>query len=248
MGWAFILGSTRSCLDRLHSPPTTGRQRENTLNLVRIWDLPTRLFHGGLILAFVGLIVTAQIGGSAMEWHFRCGYAALALLAFRVVWGWVGGYWSRFAQFVSSPAAALAYARTPFAQRPQSVGHNPMGAWSVLAILLAMGLQVAAGLFSDDEIATAGPLVPYASSQWVSLATRYHTSVGKLAVFAVLALHVGTVLYYRQKRKLDLITPMVSGDKLLPEGTPASKDSPGSRVLALVILALIAAAVAVLLP
>jgi cytochrome b len=218
------------------------------VNLVRIWDLPTRLFHGALILAFVGLVATAQIGGSAMEWHFRRGYTVLALLLFRVVWGWVGGYWSRFAQFVSSPAAALAYARTPFEQRLPSLGHNPMGAWSVLAILLAMGLQVTAGLFSDDEIATAGPLASYASSQWVSLATRYHTSIGKLAVFALLALHVATALYYRYKRKVDLITPMVSGDKLLPAGTRPSKDSAGTRVLALVVLGLIAVGVGVLLP
>lgn len=218
------------------------------MNLVRVWDLPTRLFHGALILAFCGLIVTAQLGGGAMAWHFRCGYAVLTLLLFRLVWGWVGGYWSRFGQFVVAPASALAYARTPFAERPPSVGHNPMGAWSVLAMLLALAVQVAAGLFSDDEIATAGPMVPYASGEWVSLATWYHTSVGKLAVFALLALHVGTVLYYRHKRKLDLITPMVSGDKLLPADTPATTDTLGTRLLAFAVLALIATVVAVLLP
>lgn len=214
------------------------------MNLVRIWDLPTRLFHAALIVAFVGLVTTAQIGGSAMEWHFRFGYTVVSLLLFRLVWGWVGGYWSRFAQFVVSPAVSLGYARTPFEQRAQSVGHNPMGAWSVLAILLALGAQVTAGLFSDDEIATAGPLVSYASSQWVSLATQYHTSVGKYAVFGLLALHVATALYYRYKRKVDLITPMVHGDKLLPVGTRASADSAGTRALALVVLGLIGFGVA----
>ena len=218
------------------------------MNLVRIWDLPTRLFHGALIVALVGLVVTAQVGGDAMEWHFRCGYLVLTLVLFRLVWGCLGGYWSRFRQFVRSPAAALAYARLPFEERPPSVGHNPMGAWSVLAILLALGLQVAAGLFSDDEIASAGPLVPLASGQWVSLATRYHTSIGKLAVFALVALHVGTVLYYRHKRKVDLITPMVNGDKLLPVGTQASADSAATRLLAVVVLGLVAAAAAFLLP
>jgi hypothetical protein len=218
------------------------------LNLVRIWDLPTRLFHGALMVALVGLVVTAQVGGSAMEWHFRCGYAVLTLLLFRLVWGWLGGYWSRFRQFLASPAAAWAYARTPFEERPASVGHNPMGAWSVLAMLLALGLQVTAGLFSDDEIATAGPLVPHASSEWVNLATQYHTSIGKLAVFALLALHIATVLYYRHRRKLDLITPMVSGDKILPLGTPESTDSLATRALALVVLVLIAVGVAFLLP
>ena len=142
----------------------------------------------------------------------------------------------------------MAYARTPFEQRPPSVGHNPMGAWSVLGILLVLGLQVTAGLFSDDEIATAGPLVPYASSQWVSLATRYHTSVGKIAVFALLALHAATVLYYRYRRKVDLITPMVSGDKLLPADTRGSVDSVGTRALALLLVVLFAMGVAVLLP
>ena len=218
------------------------------MNLVRIWDLPTRLFHGALIVALVGLVVTAQVGGDAMEWHFRCGYLVLTLVLFRLVWGWLGGYWSRFRQFVRSPVAALAYARLPFEDRPPSVGHNPLGAWSVLVILLALGLQVIAGLFSDDEIACAGPFVPYASGMWVSLATRYHTGIGKLAVFALVALHVGTVLYYRHKRKLDLITPMVSGDKVLPVGTQASVDSAATRVLALVVLGLVATALALFLP
>ena len=98
----------------------------------RVWDLPTRIFHWLLVLCFIGAFVTVKIGGNAMLWHQRCGYAIGALLLFRLLWGVAGGYWSRFGQLALSPARVLAYVRgTPDAR--DDVGHSPTGAWAVLA-------------------------------------------------------------------------------------------------------------------
>ena len=124
---------------------------------VRIWDLPTRLFHWALAACIVGLVVSAKLGGNAMVWHFRLGHAVLALLLFRLVWGLVGGHWSRFAVFWVSPARLLRYVRGQVLPQ-DTAGHNPLGALSVFALLGAVALQVGTGLFSDDEIAFAGPL------------------------------------------------------------------------------------------
>src|SRR5512133_1633527 len=103
-------------------------------NKVRVWDLPTRCFHWALVLCLVALLTTAQIGGDAMAWHFRSGYAVLSLLLFRLIWGVVGGKWSRFSSFLYAPAAVLAYLQGR--GRPEhSIGHNPLGAASVFALL-----------------------------------------------------------------------------------------------------------------
>ena len=167
---------------------------------VRVWDLPTRVFHWSLVLCFIGLLVTGEVGGDAMVWHFRLGYTVLSLLLFRLVWGFVGGYWSRFRSFVVSPWATLRYVQGHGAAR-QSVGHNPLGAWSVLALLAFSLLQVAAGLCSDDEIATAGPLAKWVSSSWVGYATYYHTKIGKVILIVLVQLHIAAIIFYRVRRQ-----------------------------------------------
>jgi len=92
---------------------------------VRVWDLPTRLFHWALVVCVAGLVITAEVGGEAMQWHFRLGYCVLTLVLFRVVWGFAGGYWSRFSSFVPSPRTSIAYIRGNPSERDTSVGHNP---------------------------------------------------------------------------------------------------------------------------
>ena len=102
---------------------------------VRVWDLPTRLFHWTLALLVVGSIVSAHIGSNAMAWHLRFGYVVFTLLAFRILWGLVGGHWSRFASFVYAPATTLRYLRgASRADEHHDVGHNPLGAFSVLGL------------------------------------------------------------------------------------------------------------------
>lgn len=212
------------------------------MHTVRVWDLPTRLFHWALVGCVVGLVITGNVGGNAMVWHGRLGYAVLTLLLFRLVWGFVGGRWSRFGSFVVSPKTTFAYLRgqtTP----ERSVGHNPLGAWSVLALLLVLFAQVGSGLFADDEIAFTGPLAGLVSGDWVSTLTRYHKDVGKLLLIALVVLHMLAIAFYRLVRRQHLVRPMIAGDKLLPHPAPASNDSARSRWWALLVLLLCAAAV-----
>jgi cytochrome b len=212
---------------------------------VRVWDLPTRVFHWLLALGIVGSVISAKIGGNAMPWHFRLGYLAFTLLAFRVLWGLVGGHWSRFANFLYAPATVLRYLRGQV--RPDEhldVGHNPLGSFSVLGLLGLLALQVATGLVADDEIASVGPLNRYVASGTAGLATAWHHHWGQWFVMAMVALHVGAIVFYRVNRRLDLVGPMLHGDKTLPQATPASADTWGQRLLALVIVAACAAGVA----
>ncbi len=215
-------------------------------HLVRVWDLPTRLFHWALVVCIVGLVTTAQIGGNAMEWHFRFGYSVLTLLLFRLLWGFVGGHWSRFSTFLYSPASLLRYLRGHEVDG-QPLGHSPMGALSVFAILGLLLLQVGTGLFSDDEIAAVGPLSKLASGAVVSQLTHYHKDIGKVIVLILVLLHIGAIAFYRIKRKKDLIRPMLIGDVSSPTPQLASRDDAGSRALAAVILLGSAGAVAALL-
>jgi cytochrome b len=216
------------------------------MKTVRVWDLPTRIFHWSLVVCVVGLVVTGEISGSAMAWHFRLGYTVLTLVLFRLVWGFVGGHWSRFSSFIVSPRTLWAYVqgrRLP----EQAVGHNPLGALSVLALLFVTLAQVCAGLMSDDEIATAGPLVSKVPGAWVSMATYLHTEVTKVILIVLVALHVAAILWYRFKKGQNLVQPMVTGDKRLEGHFVPSRDTWGTRLMALVILALCGGAVAALL-
>ena len=199
---------------------------------VRIWDLPTRVFHWLLVLCVAGRVVTGQIGGSVMQWHFRLGYVALSLLLFRLVWGFVGGRWSRFTVFVRSPGVVLRYLQgrgTP----DMEAGHSPLGALSVLGMLTVGLVQVGSGLFSDDEIMNSGPLAHLVSADWVSLATRLHTSLNKVVLIALVLLHVAAILYYRVAKHRDLVRPMFTGDKELASVAEPAQDTWGSRTFAL---------------
>jgi cytochrome b len=204
------------------------------LRSIRVWDLPTRVFHGLLITTVSGLIITGEIGGSLMRFHFWFGYGVLSLVFFRVIWGVWGGHWSRFVNFLPTPSKVLAY----FADSRQdiqraSIGHNPLGALSVFAMLLVLLLQVFSGLMSDDEIANAGPWSSLVSSHWVSFATNFHTEIGKVALISLLVLHLMSVLFYKYFKHEDLLTPMIKGDKHLPSDTLGSRDSTTSRLFAL---------------
>ena len=204
---------------------------------VRIWDLPTRLFHWSLAVTTVALVVTAKLGGNAMQWHLRLGYVMLALLAFRLAWGLVGGRWSRFASFLPTPARL----RSHFAHQEGKVtspGHSPLGALSVFALLAVLLAQVGTGLLSDDEIAFAGPLTRFVSNAWVGQATWYHKEVGQYLVLGLVGLHVLAILFYTLARKQRLVGPMLHGDKVLPALVAPSRDDTISRAAAAVLLAL----------
>jgi cytochrome b len=200
---------------------------------VRVWDLPTRAFHWLLALTLVGSFATGMIGGNAMVWHLRCGYVVLTLLLFRLIWGLVGGRWSRFASFAYPPGALLRYLRgEPRAGEHLDVGHNPLGALSVFALLGLLVVQVATGLVADDEIATVGPLNRFVKDATGLAATYWHKVWGSKILFALVLLHIAAIVFYRLRRGTDLVRPMLSGDKPLPPGVPPSADTPATRSLA----------------
>lgn len=211
------------------------------IHKIRVWDLPTRLFHWALVVAVIGLAITGTVGGNAMVWHFRFGYSVLTLLLFRIVWGVVGGRWSRFGAFIYSPASVINYLKGR-GKPEHGIGHSPVGAGSVFAMLGFLLAQVGTGLLSDDEIAFSGPLTRFVSNATVTLATDYHTNIGKWILLALVLLHVVAIVVYLW-RKHNLVGAMLHGDKELVTAAPASRDDMGSRLLALGVLLACAAGV-----
>lgn len=204
----------------------------------RVWDLPTRAFHWLLFVAVAAAVLTAHLGGNLMVWHQRLGILVLALLAFRLAWGLVGGHWSRFGSFIYTPAAVLRYLRgAPRAGERFDVGHNPLGALSVFMLLGLLALQVATGLVADDEIATTGPLVSLVSSAVSSRATSWHTTAGQWLLGLFVAAHLAAIVMYRLRKGQDLVGPMLHGDKWLAGDVPASRDGLVQRALALLLAA-----------
>lgn len=209
------------------------------MQTIRVWDLPTRIFHWMLAACVVGLLLTANLGGNWMNWHLRLGYTVLSLLLFRFVWGLVGGHWSRFVQFFHGPSATLAYLSGQ--GRPEHlVGHNPLGAWAVFGLLGILLAQAGTGLLTDDEIAFYGPLVNQVSSSTVAWATTFHTAVGKWLVLGLVILHVLAIVLYRVLKQQRLTWSMVTGDKQVFQSLPQSRDTVASRLTALFVWGLCA--------
>jgi len=184
---------------------------------IRVWDMPTRLFHWTLVVLVVLLYATGEYGLLDMRWHFWLGYAVLALIIFRVLWGIFGSQTSRFGDFVRGPFAVAAYVRSLFSTNKQaSIGHNPLGGWSVLALLMCVLVQAVTGLFATDEIDTDGPLVARVSTYTVKLMTRVH-HWNENVLLALVGLHIVAVLLYLLLKHENLIMPMISGRKRLPK-------------------------------
>ena len=209
------------------------------MSKVLVWDLPLRLFHWLLVALVVTSIVSAKIGGNAMQLHMWSGYALLTLVLFRILWGFLGSTHARFASFLRGPAAVFAYLGAMARREPQRhLGHNPAGAWSIVLMLLVLLLQVGTGLFANDDIATEGPLAKLVSRALSDRLTGLHHLNVKL-LFALIALHLSAVLYYLLGKGENLVRPMISGykDIATTEPTVARHASVG---LALALVALCA--------
>lgn len=209
---------------------------------IRVWDLPTRLFHWLLVLCVIGSVTTGYTGGGIIVWHARFGYAILSLLLFRLVWGFVGGHWSRFASFLYSPGSVVAYLRGR-SHPDHLVGHNPLGAGSVFALLAFLLAQAATGLVSDDEISFTGPLNRFVSSAKGLAATWYHKEVGQRVLIGLVILHLVAITFYLWKKD-NPVAPMVAGDKEVAYPARSSRDDATTRLVALAIFAACAMLVA----
>lgn len=182
----------------------------------RVWDLPVRLFHWSLVALVVLQWASGEFHLIDMGWHVTLGYATLALLLFRLLWGLFGSANARFAHFLRGPREVLGYIRsaTGPVPRPQ-VGHNPLGGWSVLAMLLTLLFQSLTGLFASDDVDSFGPLSDDVPVAWAERLTDWHEA-SKWLLLALIVLHVVGVLYHHLTMRDDLIGPMVSGSKELP--------------------------------
>ena len=177
----------------------------------RLWDLPTRLFHWSLAGLCLTLMITGQLG--ALKWHMLLGPAALVLVLFRLGWGLVGSSTARFAFFLKGPAAIVDYLRhVRSGQSWPGIGHNPLGAVSVLAMLTMPVVMVLTGLFTTDDIFTDAPLVPLVSHSVVKLLSGFHR-VGALLVQALVGLHLAAIAYYYWAKGDNLVVPMIKGHK-----------------------------------
>ena len=207
--------------DTLATVRTAGRGRR-----IRVWDPATRLFHWVLVACIAVSLYTGLTGGfREMEWHTTSGTVILGLVLFRLAWGVVGSPRSRFADFVRGPRDVLAYAREVAANhRRATIGHNPMGGWSVLAMLVSLLVQAVTGLFANDDIFTEGPLAAKVSKSTSDLLTAIH-NMNANVLMALVALHLAAVLFHVAIRREHLIRPMITGRKRVPPGLP-SDDTP----------------------
>lgn len=206
---------------------------------IKVWDFPVRLFHWSLAICFAASWATAELFDNALQYHLYAGYATLVLILFRIFWGFVGSTTARFAHFMHSFFAAMKYAGTLRLPHPgKHVGHNPLGGWMVLAMLSFLLIQAATGLFSTDDVAIQGPLafwVGYTLSD--SISSIHHLLFNFL--LALVGLHVSAVLFYRFFKHDNLITPMITGYKYLPNGVPMPKLSFASNWHALLLFGLV---------
>jgi cytochrome b len=189
---------------------------------VRIWDAPVRLVHW-LMAAAVGISTWTGKTGH-LDYHRYSGYALLGLLIFRLYWGFLGSSTARFAGFVRGPRAIWAYLRkVPVrleGRNPSAPGHNPLGALSVIALLLLLMSQVVLGLFAVDvDGIESGPLSNYVSFDAGRVCAHWHR-INFNVLMGFIALHVAAVLFYLLVKRDNLITAMLHGRRVFPAANP----------------------------
>ena len=170
-----------------------------------LWDLPTRLFHWSLPLCLIAAWWSAE--EERYDLHEWIGYTLTVLVLSRVVWGLVGSRHSRFADFLAGPHAVLAYLRGQGSPTP---GHNPLGGWSVVMLLLLLLLQAVSGLFNSDDILFSGPLYYAADAGFRDVMGTVHDVAFNL-LLGLVALHVLVVSYHQWLKKDGMITAMIRG-------------------------------------
>ena len=215
---------------------------DTSQNRVLVWDAPVRLFHWTQLALFVSLFVTAEVLDDKIELHAKLGLILLALALFRLLWGIVGSSYARFSQFLKGPRTVLAYLPSLFSRQAHfEAGHNPLGGWMVITLLLLVLVQAALGLFSNDDIMFDGPLTYLISKETSDLLTGLHEDM--FHVILILAgLHVAAVIWHKLFKDDNLLPAMITGYKQLPNGVNA-KDMQGGGLLRALVLLLLCSAV-----
>lgn len=205
-----------------------------------VWDLPLRVFHWSLVVTVVSCVVSAEMGGNAMEWHAIFGFVAIGLLLFRFMWAFLGGTYARFSSYLDSHQHLLAWLRGTAATRP---GYTPLGTVALLLMFSVLWAQGVSGLFANDDIMLEGPLYHLVMQRTADWFTGWHKR-GLYLVGGLVMLHVSAIFFYRFIKKVDYIRPMITGYKELPDDTPAElAGKAGSLPLAAALASISAASV-----
>jgi cytochrome b len=184
------------------------------LRAVRVWDAPVRVFHWGVVILVVAAYVTWRLNW--MEWHSRCGYAVLALVLFRVLWGFFGSETARFARFLAAPRAAVRHLSRALARESdRQVGHNAAGGWMVLLLVLLLLGETLSGLYVANDVADEGPFTELTPASVANAITALHSILWD-ALLAAIALHLLAIGVYAAAKGHNLLGPMITGRKLLP--------------------------------
>lgn len=210
--------------------------------LVLVWDAPIRVCHWLIAALVAAAYVTWRLNW--MVWHGWVGEAALALVLFRLLWGFLGGETARFSHFISSPRTAIQHLKHAFRREPdRQVGHNPAGSWMVMLLLALLLAETLTGLYVANDIADVGPLTA-AVPAWAADAIESAHAILWDALLAAIALHVLAIAAFAAIKGQNLLAPMITGRKVLPASVAAPRT--GSPTLAALLLLVSAAATALL--
>ncbi|MDR1888581.1 MAG: cytochrome b/b6 domain-containing protein [Zoogloeaceae bacterium] len=206
---------------------------------IRLWDLPTRLFHWLLVASVAALFITVKVEmDNGIDWHGKIGLFVVGLLVFRLVWGFIGSTYARFFQFFPTPAKIIAYLKGKW----HGLGHNPLGALSVFALLGLTAAQVGLGLFTNDDISFQGPLYGLVDSDLSTTFTGWHRLLA-YGLLAFVGLHVASIAFYKLVKKHNMVIPMLTGKTEVADNEVDKAAKGGGIVALLIALALAALAV-----
>ena len=212
-----------------------------------VWDAFVRCFHWSLVSLFAISVASGKVGGEWIVWHMRSGYAILALVVFRLIWGFVGGEYARYTSFLTGPIRAMKFAKGLLGKGHEPViGHNPVGGWMVIVLLVLLAVQGGLGLFSNDEIATTGPLARYVSDETSIRLMSRHRWIGD-GLLILVGIHIAAVLFHVFVKKEGIVRAMFTGRKDLPPdlANVAQSARKASMPLGFVVLSLAIAAVVI---
>jgi len=202
---------------------------------IKVWDLPTRLFHWLLVATIIFQYVSVEILEGTIEWHFIGGYVCLGLILFRIIWGMVGSYYARFSQFIVSPSKAITYLSANNQQH--YLGHNPAGAYSIILLLSLLVTQASTGLFLTDDIFSNAPYYGTLPEAWEDTANFIHHN-GFNFILAAVALHIAAIIFYKVKHNQNLTKAMITGNKPAPANEKNPVNARTNWILFLVCVAI----------
>ncbi len=208
---------------------------------ISVWDISIRLFHWSLVAGIGFMWFSGEAGGNIMTWHIYIGYCMLGLILYRIIWGVIGSPYARFSSFIKGPSSTLVYLKGFIKGKKHDYpGHNPLGGWMVILLMLLVLVQAFSGLFSSDDIFTEGPLYSFVSSKTSDFLTSIHHLNFNL-LLAAIALHIIAVAYHEIIKKEPLVKSMLTGKKLMHQ--PGKVDTHPNYMAMLITASFVAAGV-----